>query len=94
MIEALSQAVSSSHSQDTSLPGAGCVQRGYNTLEERFDSTHGGFGREPKFPQPSENKTMIVIFITLPILKVTWCMLGMQNFSANSLKSCHSKLFW
>ncbi len=56
MIEALSQAVSSSHSPDTSLPGAGCVQRGYNTLEDRFDSTHGGFGKEPKFPQPGDDK--------------------------------------
>ncbi len=56
VIEALSQAVSLSSSADTSLPGRGCVQRGYEMLEGRFDSTHGGFGREPKFPQPGINQ--------------------------------------
>ena len=53
-MDALSKAVSS-RSADTGLPGGGCVQRGYDTLENRFDSTHGGFGREPKFPQPGEH---------------------------------------
>ncbi len=69
VIQALSQAVSPSSSADTSLPGRGCVQRGYETLEGRFDSTHGGFGREPKFPQPGEEGSdltlsLVPLFLT------------------------------
>ena len=35
------------------LPGTGCIQRGYEMLEKRFDEELGGFGKAPKFPQPS-----------------------------------------
>ena len=41
-------------SGDHGLPGRGCIQRGYEMLEKRFDKTHGGFGNAPKFPQPSK----------------------------------------
>ena len=53
IIDAISQAIAVSDS-DGSLPGTGCIQRGYETLEKRFDSQYGGFGNAPKFPQPSE----------------------------------------
>ena len=43
-----------SSSGDQGLPGAGCIQRGYEMLEKRFDSKYGGYGSAPKFPQPSE----------------------------------------
>ena len=53
IMEALSKAVSAGpSSQAGGLPAAGCIQRGYQTLEQRFDSKYGGFGSAPKFPQP------------------------------------------
>jgi len=32
--------------------GAGELQGGYDALVQQYDSTHGGFGDAPKFPQP------------------------------------------
>ena len=53
IINAISEAVSASRA-DQGLPGTGCIQRGYEMLEKRFDSQYGGYGNAPKFPQPSE----------------------------------------
>ena len=41
------------------LPGTGCIQRGYEMLEKRFDSKYGGYGNAPKFPQPSELQCIV-----------------------------------
>ena len=51
IMEALSKAIAVAPS-DPSLPGMGCIQRGYNLLESKFDTEYGGFGGSPKFPQP------------------------------------------
>lgn len=51
IMEALSKAIAVAPS-DPSLPGTGCIQRGYNLLESKFDTEYGGFGGSPKFPQP------------------------------------------
>ena len=54
IISAIAEAATVSSSGDQGLPGAGCIQRGYEMLEKRFDSKYGGYGSAPKFPQPSE----------------------------------------
>ena len=38
------------------LPTRDCVHQSFRQLHERFDAEYGGFGKAPKFPQPS--KTM------------------------------------
>ena len=53
IIAAISEAVSVSVGEQ-GVPGTGCIQRGYEMLEKRFDSKYGGYGNAPKFPQPSE----------------------------------------
>jgi len=50
-MEAISKAVAVAPS-DPDLPGTGCIQRGYQLLESKFDTDYGGFGSSPKFPQP------------------------------------------
>jgi uncharacterized protein YyaL (SSP411 family) len=35
------------------LPGPGALEKAYQVFRRSFDSTHGGFGRAPKFPRPS-----------------------------------------
>lgn len=52
-MEAISKAVAVAPS-DPDLPGTGCIQRGYQLLESKFDTDYGGFGSAPKFPQPGE----------------------------------------
>ena len=54
VIDILSKAIATSEGEDSGLPGTGCVQRAYEMLEKRFDEELGGFGKAPKFPQPSE----------------------------------------
>ena len=55
IIDAIFEAVSvSGKGQEGGLPGTGCIQRGCEMLEKRFDSKYGGYGNAPKFPQPSE----------------------------------------
>ena len=60
IIDAISKAVSVSgkgqEGEGGGLPGTGCIQRGYEMLEKRFDSKYGGYGNAPKFPQPSERQ--------------------------------------
>lgn len=53
VIDALSESVSSSDGESSGVPGTGCIQRGYEMLDKRFDEELGGFGNAPKFPQPS-----------------------------------------
>ena len=62
IIDAISEAVSVSHGEQ-GVPGTGCIQRGYEMLEKRFDSKYGGYGNAPKFPQPSKlyNTLLVVI---------------------------------
>ena len=50
-MEAISKAIAVAPS-DPNLPGTGCIQRGYQLLESKFDVDYGGFGSAPKFPQP------------------------------------------
>ncbi len=52
-IDILSKSIAGSDSEVSGLPGTGCIQRGYEMLEKRFDEKLGGFGNAPKFPQPS-----------------------------------------
>ena len=63
IIDAISEAVSVSgkgkEGDGGGLPGTGCIQRGYEMLEKRFDSKYGGYDNTPKFPQPSE----ILVFV-------------------------------
>ena len=35
------------------LPGSDAIEKAYRVFRGMFDSTHGGFGRAPKFPRPS-----------------------------------------
>ena len=51
-VDVLSKSLTGS-SKESSIPGTGCIQRGYEMLEKRFDEQLGGFGNAPKFPQPS-----------------------------------------
>lgn len=71
IIDAISKAISVSDSDD-SLPGTGCIQRGYETLDKRFDSQYGGFGNAPKFPQPSKPSVYTVSCIILTIIYLTF----------------------
>ena len=63
IIDAISKAVSVSGKREGEggggLPGTGCIQRGYEMLEKRFDSKYGGYGNAPKFPQPSEQQCSV-----------------------------------
>ena len=60
IIDAISKAIAVSAGEQ-GLPGTGCVQRGYEMLEKRFDSQYGGYGNAPKFPQPSEPNTIVLL---------------------------------
>ena len=54
VIDVLSKATPTApEGEAAQLPGTGCIQRAYQMLEKRFDNELGGFGRAPKFPQPS-----------------------------------------
>ena len=60
IIDAISKAIAVSGGEQ-GLPGTGCVQRGYEMLEKRFDSQNGGYGNAPKFPQPSELNVVVIV---------------------------------
>lgn len=55
IIAVLSESLSPSEGVEGNkgLPGTGCIQRAYEMLEKKFDEELGGFGKAPKFPQPS-----------------------------------------
>lgn len=55
IVEALSKAVvpPAREEGDPQLPAMGCIQRAYEMLEGRADRELGGFGKAPKFPQPT-----------------------------------------
>ena len=40
------------------LPGNSCVQQASELFDRRFDHQYGGFGVSPKFPQPSNDKSL------------------------------------
>ena len=73
IIDVLSQAIAVSPSDD-SLPGTGCVQRGYEMLEKKFDSEYGGFGSTPKFPQPGVCVYLYVCLFVCVCTRLCMCV--------------------
>ena len=61
-MEAISKVIAVAPS-DPNLPGTGCIQRGYQLLESKFDVDYGGFGSAPKFPQPGGYSNVSTIYI-------------------------------
>ncbi len=51
--EAMQEHLASSQGGPGPLPDAGLVAATQTALSARFDAVHGGFGRAPKFPSPS-----------------------------------------
>lgn len=45
------------------LPGSSCIQRAAELFDKRFDSKHGGFGDQPKFPQPSRCRVYLETYL-------------------------------
>ena len=72
VIDAISKAIAVS-ADEQGLPGTGCVQRGYEMLEKRFDGQYGGYGNAPKFPQPSELNTIVILLLIIHTLQYYRC---------------------
>lgn len=55
----LSAFASQADSANTAMPGNEALDRAAALLKEHFDPQHGGFGRAPKFPQPSQPRFLM-----------------------------------
>ena len=63
VIDMLKKVTAGPEGEAPGLPGSGCVQRAYEMLEKRFDEDLGGFGKAPKFPQPSKFFCLSILYV-------------------------------
>jgi uncharacterized protein YyaL (SSP411 family) len=53
-MKALMENVTVTMPEGAKLPSRDCIHQSFRQLHERFDAEYGGFGKAPKFPQPSK----------------------------------------
>jgi uncharacterized protein YyaL (SSP411 family) len=87
LMKALEESTVLSLSEESSLPAAGCIQRAADALDKSFDETHGGFGRQPKFPQPVMLDLLLRIYGRYPGSAMGSRALEMTLFTLNAMNN-------